>query len=319
MNFVHADPEWFGLLRIVAEAVDRPVALVEKDYWVTHTLWALHHQGFEVWFKGGTSLSKGFGLIERFSEDIDVRLDAGISGLQAPALSWKNSKAAAVAERDRWFDRIASELEVDACEVKRDSLGSDARVLAASFIVEYPALHADQLPKPMRPFVLLEVGRARVNPYVAADLSSWVHDHLEQIEQIDDYIDNRPRSVRCIHPWVTCLEKIDAIAVRFDKGKEAPDFARHYEDAARILRSRDRLPELEGGLDGLVAELATDDKKRMPAPDHPSLLPTDSERWIEINEAWEAIKPLFWGSRISLNDACAEIREFVASLAGDPG
>jgi hypothetical protein len=50
MNFVHKDPEWPDLLRIVATAVDRSVALVEKDYWVTHTLWALLHQGFEVWF-----------------------------------------------------------------------------------------------------------------------------------------------------------------------------------------------------------------------------------------------------------------------------
>jgi len=41
--------------------------MVEKDYWVTHTLWAIHEQGFEVWFKGGTSLWKGFGLIDRFS------------------------------------------------------------------------------------------------------------------------------------------------------------------------------------------------------------------------------------------------------------
>ena len=32
---------------------------------MTHTLWALYAQGFDVWFKGGTSLSKGLGLIER--------------------------------------------------------------------------------------------------------------------------------------------------------------------------------------------------------------------------------------------------------------
>lgn len=41
------------------------------------TLWALHHSGFEVWFKGGTSLSKGFSLIERFSEDLDLKIEPG--------------------------------------------------------------------------------------------------------------------------------------------------------------------------------------------------------------------------------------------------
>lgn len=35
---------------------------------MTHTPWVIHEQGFEVWFKGGTSLSKGFGLIDRWVE-----------------------------------------------------------------------------------------------------------------------------------------------------------------------------------------------------------------------------------------------------------
>ena len=64
---MHDDLEFDALLQIVANDRGLGVALVEKNYWVTHTLWALHAQGFDVWFKGGTSLSKGFGLIERFS------------------------------------------------------------------------------------------------------------------------------------------------------------------------------------------------------------------------------------------------------------
>src|SRR5665647_1204583 len=47
---------------------------VEKDYWVTYTLQTIfnHPIGKETVFKGGTSLSKCFGLIVRFSEDIDL-------------------------------------------------------------------------------------------------------------------------------------------------------------------------------------------------------------------------------------------------------
>lgn len=53
-------------------------SVVEKDYWVTVTLDYLFNES--KWknyftFKGGTSLSKCFGLIERFSEDIDLILD----------------------------------------------------------------------------------------------------------------------------------------------------------------------------------------------------------------------------------------------------
>ena len=65
MSFPHDAADFDDLLQIVAEKRRLGVALVEKDYWVTHTLWALQAQGFDIWFKGGTSLSKGFGLIER--------------------------------------------------------------------------------------------------------------------------------------------------------------------------------------------------------------------------------------------------------------
>ena len=42
MSFPHEDPEFSDLVHIVAEHHDLNEALVEKDYWVTHSLWALH-------------------------------------------------------------------------------------------------------------------------------------------------------------------------------------------------------------------------------------------------------------------------------------
>jgi hypothetical protein len=312
MGFVHDDPEWGKLLQIVSRAVDRPIALVEKDYWVPHTLWAMLHQGFTVWFKGGTSLSKGFDLIERFSEDIDIRVHSGTTGLPEPRLSWNNTKKKAVEQRNNWFDAIASNLDVPGCTVERDPDGSDPRVRGASIRVLYPALHGDQLPAAMRQFVLLEVGEARVTPNVEVDLSSWVHDHLNGAGQLSDYTDNRPKGVWCIHPWVTCLEKVDAIAVRFDKDKPAPNFVRHYEDVARIIRGRAVLPTLDGGLASLIQELGDMDKTTMPSPGHPALNPHDSERWNAIREAWHDIQPMYWGPRVSLEDACSEIRAFLA-------
>jgi predicted nucleotidyltransferase component of viral defense system len=58
VTFAHDDSGWEGLLAIVSDAAGRQAALVEKDYRVAHTLWALHEQGFDLWFKGRTSLSK---------------------------------------------------------------------------------------------------------------------------------------------------------------------------------------------------------------------------------------------------------------------
>jgi hypothetical protein len=60
VSFVQDDPEFGDLLRIVAGERRTAPGLIEKDYWVTHTLRALHDMGFDIWFKGGTSLSKGF-------------------------------------------------------------------------------------------------------------------------------------------------------------------------------------------------------------------------------------------------------------------
>lgn len=72
---LHEDNEVFSeLVAVTAETIGLPQVYVEKDYWVTKALKYLSessHVG-EVVFKGGTSLSKAYRLIERFSEDIDL-------------------------------------------------------------------------------------------------------------------------------------------------------------------------------------------------------------------------------------------------------
>ena len=58
-------------------------AIVEKDFWVCYILDYLFHRCTwkdKIAFKGGTSLSKAYGLIERFSEDIDLILDWRVLG-----------------------------------------------------------------------------------------------------------------------------------------------------------------------------------------------------------------------------------------------
>lgn len=74
-EFLHKRADFADLLRIVAERDGITPTLVEKDYWIMHCLWGLKSQGFKFELKGGTSLSKGFGIIKRFSEDIDIRFE----------------------------------------------------------------------------------------------------------------------------------------------------------------------------------------------------------------------------------------------------
>lgn len=76
-----------GLFLTTAERLGTTLQNVEKDFWVCWTLDALFHHlpkgGPRLLFKGGTSLSKGYDLISRFSEDIDItvfREDLGVPG-----------------------------------------------------------------------------------------------------------------------------------------------------------------------------------------------------------------------------------------------
>lgn len=77
---LHEDNEVFSeLVAVTAETIGLPHVYVEKDYWVTKALKYLSessHVG-DVVFKGGTSLSKAYRLIDRFSEDIDLAVLAG--------------------------------------------------------------------------------------------------------------------------------------------------------------------------------------------------------------------------------------------------
>jgi hypothetical protein len=68
-----------------AKAVGLPnAAAVEKDWWVVRTLELVFKSSIakQTVFKGGTSLSKAWGLIDRFSEDIDLALDRSYLGFE---------------------------------------------------------------------------------------------------------------------------------------------------------------------------------------------------------------------------------------------
>lgn len=73
----HTDPANFSaLLASTAAATGIHLPFVEKDYWLTTVLHELSRSKYReiAVFKGGTSLSKAYGIIQRFSEDVDLAL-----------------------------------------------------------------------------------------------------------------------------------------------------------------------------------------------------------------------------------------------------
>lgn len=74
-SYLHDLKDFRELIQVVASERRILPQLIEKDYWIMHALHGLAKQGFVFELKGGTSLSKGYRIIERFSEDIDLRIN----------------------------------------------------------------------------------------------------------------------------------------------------------------------------------------------------------------------------------------------------
>lgn len=139
MSLLHDRADFRDLIAATARAEAIDPGLVEKDYWVMHALWGLQQQGFEFQLKGGTSLSKGWKLIDRFSEDIDILIEP-----KAPVPVGRNQDSKAhVAARKAYFDGLAEQIAVPGIvAVERDTAFDDERFRGAGIRLFYPAVNA---------------------------------------------------------------------------------------------------------------------------------------------------------------------------------
>ena len=179
--------------------LDTVPTYVEKDFWVCLVLDALFN-GLpgghpKLLFKGGTSLSKAFGLIRRFSEDIDLvvhRDGLGFAGDRDPTIAGGLSNK----KRNALFKDLAracgeyvlGDLKAaltaliggtaEGCAVRPDEEDGDEQTL----LIEYPTLYSGGDVAYVAPRVRIEAGArsalepgvtAAVVPYVAGDLPEW--------------------------------------------------------------------------------------------------------------------------------------------------
>ena len=182
-----------------ARRLDTLPGYVEKDFWVCLTLERLYHglpRGHpKLLFKGGTSLSKAFGLISRFSEDIDLvahREALGFGGERDPTfangISNRRRKALFKELKAACSTYILGDLRstlaivfddiVPGCRVVPDEDDPDGQTL----LIEYPSLFPMAGVSYVSPRVKIEAGArsalgprltCAVSPYVAHELSGW--------------------------------------------------------------------------------------------------------------------------------------------------
>ena len=147
--------------------------LVEKDYWIMHGLWGLQAQGFVFELKGGTSLSKGFGVIHRFSEDIDIRIEPPVD--MDVKTGRNQDKPAHIASRLAYYDELAKRISIPGIEsVERDTFFDDEKMRSEGIRLSYSPRTAAL--EGVKDGVLLELGFDDTAPNREVTISSWAFD-----------------------------------------------------------------------------------------------------------------------------------------------
>jgi hypothetical protein len=211
-KYLHELKDFPDLLRILEKESGIPAYIIEKDYWIMHVLYGLTQQGFEFELKGGTSLSKGFGIIDRFSEDIDIHIKPpkDIEVNSNP----KNIKDKAVQSRKDYYDHLAHTINIDGIiSVARDVAFDNLATYNSGGIRLLYNSHTEAMGG-VKEGILLEAGFDTVTPNEQRTISSWAYERAVATTGIE-IIDNRAIDIACYHPGYTFVEKLQTIATKF--------------------------------------------------------------------------------------------------------
>lgn len=225
------------LLRNTADKMGLNDAIVEKDFWVCFTLDYLFHRSpwkNSITFKGGTSLSKAFHLINRFSEDIDLILDWRILGYDKDEPWEKRSNTKQDAFNKEANVRAEIFLAETFCPAIKEGLsqelGYDADVHMDSaekqtVIFSYPKLFSNAGTMQV---IRLEIGAlAAWTPATAAEVVPYAAEYYPQI------FGQRSTSILTVAPERTFWEKATILHHEANRPEhlEMPQrYSRHYYD-----------------------------------------------------------------------------------------
>jgi len=202
-------------------------AIVEKDYFVTEALRIISQKhGHHTIFKGGTSLSKGWGLIARFSEDVDLYVKPS--------------------ETSNATGRLLKQVAVDVSSFggfeEPERFASIANI-ARSTRHKYASAFAES--GPIQSSVLLEIGiQSGTYPTEVRQIRSLLAEVLDEAGVKDLGEDCRTFPMRLLHYKRTFIEKMFALHDKVERGvieenKPIGSYARHYYDTYQLLQQQD--------------------------------------------------------------------------------
>lgn len=314
---LHLDPAAFSeLLRRTSEAININPLFVQKDYWLTTVLRELSlspRRNLAV-FKGGTSLSKAYALIERFSEDIDLALllPEGLSQNQIKNRMDSISKG---------ITKHLSEVYVEEVTRKWSRFRRTAH--------RFPSIMQELVfPSEAREELVVEVN-AFADPSLMEEvmLESFITRYLREQNRPDliEQFDLQPFSLQVLKPTRTLVEKILALAraSRDEKDplKQLQDKIRHTYDLHCLLQK----PDLQTFVHGpdffpMLQAVQADDAKNKEFQGDWATLPL-SEAWIyqDDDALWHDLEPVYSGRFPSMVygqlPSSSEIRQTLRQLA----
>jgi predicted nucleotidyltransferase component of viral defense system len=226
---LHHDKKLFSdTLRSAAQHLNIKLEFVEKDYWITLVLSRLAKSKYvdESVFKGGTSLSKGYSLIERFSEDVDIAII--------------NEKSKTGNEIKNIIRAIDKEITTDLTEVQMDAVTSKGSRFRKS-VFEYITIEKANTNNKL----ILEINSfANPFPYQRLHIKSMVFDFLTQTKN-EKYIEQynlQPIEVNVLCKEQTILEKMVSL-IRFSFKENTvegiSEKIRHFYDLYYLMKNQE--------------------------------------------------------------------------------
>jgi hypothetical protein len=219
-------------VQITAQQMRIADIYVEKDYWVTLALHTIFHSeiGSEAVFKGGTALSKCFGIIERFSEDIDlVVLNNEETGNQ---LKKKLKTITNV---------VGDKLEEIQIEGITNKLGMIRKIA-----YNYPQTFKGVFGQVRNIIVVESTWLGRYEPFQKQNISSYIYDMMKTTNQLEiakEY-NMLPFEVQVLDVKRTICEKIMSL-VRFSYSEDALENLRNKIRQTYDIHQLLSMPEIE--------------------------------------------------------------------------
>jgi hypothetical protein len=312
-NYLHNHKDFADLIRIVGQEKSIDPTLVEKDYWIMHCLFGLQQLGLNFQLKGGTSLSKGFSVIDRFSEDIDIMIEPPKT-MQVKTKS-NDDKEADRESRKQYYDWLAKNITIAGIkEIERDHIFDDVPKYRSGGIRLY---YNSVMPSmfDIKDGILLEVGFDDITPNEPITISSWAYDYAKS--KID-LVDNRAIEVPCYHYGYTLVEKLQTISTKFRKqqkdGSFPANFMRHYYDVYCLLRE----PKVQLFIG--IPEYKNHKAKRFRSGDNPiiseneAFLLNDKATRKIYADAYQGKSKLYYSKQPEFEDIIELIQKYVPLL-----